>query len=93
MTIIQSCPDSLANKLFSSKLLSDEVLDQVITGQDPNGKKASRILHTVSTYIKADPEKVLNFIRVLEEEPSFDDLIKEIHGKHLILSCRILHAH
>ena len=87
LAIIQSCPDSLAGKLFSSRLLSSEVVDQIITGHDSSGTKASRIVHAVCNRVKADPEKLLDFVEVLEEEPSFDDLVREIHGKLNSIFC------
>lgn len=79
--ITRSCPNTIANKLFSKNMISVEVLDQVITGQDSSGKKASTVLFSVCSQIQANPQKLLDFIEVLKEESIYDDIAREIASK------------
>lgn len=81
VTMISTCVDSFTNELYSENLISGDVQDQVITGQDPDSKKASRVLHSVKQKLKLHPEKVRTFVEVLKKEPVFDDLTKEIMSK------------
>ena len=76
-----TCVTSIASKLFSKNLISDDVQDQVITGQESDGKRASKVLYAVTKQIKIDPRKLLTLVEVLQQERVFDDITKEITGE------------
>lgn len=75
-TMISMCVDTVSNKLFSKGLISDNVLGLIITGQDSDRKKASKVLHIVRNAIKVNPEKLKVFVDILKEERSLKDLTK-----------------
>ncbi len=74
--------DTIANKLYSKNLISENVLGQVITGQDSDSIKASKVLYNVKERIKVDPGKLRTLVEVLKKEPVFDDLTKEITSEY-----------
>ncbi len=82
VTITETCVTTMTTKLYSKKLISEDVLDRVITGQDPDSIKASRVLHSIKQQIKVDPGKLRTLVEVLKEEPVFDGLAKVIMSEH-----------
>ena len=79
--MISTCVNTTASKLYSKKLISEKVQDEVITGRDPDGIKASKVLLNVQKIMKVNPMKLKMLVDVLKEEPSFEDLTKQIIGK------------
>lgn len=80
VTAIQSCPVSIADKLFSRKLVSDEVHGQVITSQYER-THISRMVREIKNRISFAHDKLLEFIEVLEDEPSLENIAKQLKGK------------
>lgn len=81
---ISTCPDTMTNELFSRSMISDEAQSQIISSQDSGQAKTSKLLLHVKNRIKVDPEKLHEFVTILKEEPSFDDITKEIEGTILL---------
>ena len=80
-TLTSSCVHAISSKLFSRKLISEHVWDQVITGQDSDTRKASKVLHNVRQTLKVSPGKLRTLVQVLEGEPTFDDLTTAIESE------------
>ena len=80
-TMTSSCVRTISTKLFSHNLISKEVRDQVITGQDSNSAKASKVLHNVEQVLEVSPGKLRALVEVLQSEPFFDDLTKAIKSE------------
>ena len=83
--MLSTCISTVTTKLFTRKLIPEDILGQVITGQDSDQKKAQNIVYSVQQQIKNDPGKLRTLVEVLQEEPVFDDLTKEIMSKSNIL--------
>ena len=81
--VMSTCVTTMTSKLYSANLVSEDVQDQVVTGQDSDTRKASKVLHSVKQQMKVDPGKLRMLIKVLREEPVFDDLTKEITSEYL----------
>ena len=90
VAMIKSCPVVVSSTLFSGGFISEETLNRVITGQDSHVKKASLLLCDVRAHLKHNPEALIEFIRLLEEDKSFEFLANQMKGKHY-LSCGNLH--
>ncbi len=75
-TMTSTCVHTITSKLYSSNMISEAVQDQVITSQESDNRKASKVLHSVKQRLKVDPGKLRELIEVLQEEPVFDDLTK-----------------
>ena len=78
VTLISMCVDTIADKLFAKGLISSNLHDQIISGQDYDRKKASKVVKNVKKMIEVNCEKMSVFIDVLKEERSFDDLTAKI---------------
>lgn len=61
-------------------MISREVLNQIIASQDSDQAKASKLFLYVEKKINGAPEKMFVLIDILKDEPSFDDVTKEIEG-------------
>lgn len=81
-----ACLNTVTNELYARNLISDEVQSQVISSQDSDQTKASKLLLHVKNEIQCNPAKLLELIDVLKEEPFFDEITKEIMGK---LTCNL----
>ena len=80
VTMMGSCVSTIACKLYSKALISDDVLDQITDGHDTNSIKASKLVNSVKQRIKLNPEELKMFVQVFKEEPVLDSLTKEIEG-------------
>lgn len=81
VTITKSCPLSVCNKLFSSGFISEDTWNHVITGQDSQLKKASLLLCDIRAHLKVCPEMLVEFVKLLEQDMSFDFLTCQIKGE------------
>ena len=81
VTMIQSCPHVITNKLFTRRIVSAETLNQVITGQESTLKKASILLCDVRNHLTVNPEKLIEFVDLLKQERSLDFLTEKMMGK------------
>ena len=75
---ISSCLNTVATKLYSRKLISDEVLSGILSCQGTEKNMASKLLLCVKRNIDSNPAVLLEFIDVLKEEPSCDGITKKI---------------
>ena len=75
---ISSCLLTVANELFSKKIISDEFLNQVLANQGTEQEKASKLLLYMKKIIDCTPSKLTDFIEVLEGEPTCDDIVTEM---------------
>ncbi len=82
-TLTSTCVTTITSKLYSNNLISGDVQDQVITGQDSDSRKASKVLHNLKQQITINPRKLLTLVEVLKEEPVFDDLTEGIASKYI----------
>ena len=78
VTLTRTCVNTIADKLYSKSLISDDVLGQIITGHDADGTKASKLLYSVKQKLEVDPGKLRTLVEILREETVFDDLTKGI---------------
>ena len=78
VTRISSCPLTVANELFSKKMISDEFLNQVLANQGTEQEKASKLLLYMKKIIDGTPSKLTDFIEVLQGEPTCDDIVTEM---------------
>ena len=78
VTRISSCLLTVANELFSKKMISDEFLNQVLANQGTEQEKASKLLLYMKKIIDGTPSKLTNFVEVLEGEPTCEDIVAEM---------------
>lgn len=77
--ITQSFPEAIAAQLFSKKLISHAVLEELLTSQGCSGiHKASKILLSVGSILKVSPEKLKDFVKVIEQESAYDAVTSQI---------------
>lgn len=81
---ISSCLNNIASKLYSKKFISADLLNLIICGQVSDQARALKLLVDVQKKIEVNPQKLLEFMDVLKEEPSLDDLREEITGNACI---------
>ena len=82
VALTSTCIGTITSKLFARKLISEDILGQVVTGQDSDQGKAQRVLYSIHQQVKTDPGKLKTLLEVLEEEPVFDNLTKEMISKY-----------
>ena len=75
---ITSCLSTVARKLYSRQMIPDEVLDEVLSCQGTKQDMASKLLLCVKRNIDLNPDVLLEFMDVLEEEPSCGEITKKI---------------
>lgn len=80
LVLIKTCPVIISSTLYSNGFISEDTLNEVITGQDSQLKKAALLLCDVRAHLKVNPEMLMEFVGVLEQEKSFDDLTNQIKG-------------
>ena len=73
-----TCVRTITGKLFSRNLISEDVQDQVVIGQDTDSRKAAKVLYSVKQGLKVDPGKLRTFVEILQEQPMLRDLTKAI---------------
>ena len=78
VTRISSCLLTVANELFSKKMISNEVQSQILANQGTEQEKASKLLFHVKKIIDSTPSKLTDFIEVLVGEPTCDDIATEM---------------
>ena len=78
---ISSCLNTVANKLYSRKIISDEILSRVLEGRETRQNMASNLLLCVKRNIDLNPAVLLKFMDILKEEPSCDGISKKIKSK------------
>ena len=78
VTRISSCLLNVATELFSKKIISDEVLSQMLANQGTEQEKTLKLLLHVKKIIDDTPSKFTDFIEVLEGEPTCDDIVIEM---------------
>ena len=81
VSLIKTCPIEISSELFAKGFISEDTLNQVITGQDSQVKKAALLLCDVRAHLKVNPEAFTEFVSVLEQEKSFDFLASKMKGK------------
>ena len=92
VTMIKSCPIDISSALFSKGFIFEDTLNQVITGQDSQSKKAALLLCDVRAHLKVDPEMLVEFVKLLEQEKSFDFLTNQMKGKCIIISAKVIQS-
>ena len=75
---ISSCLLNVATELFSKKIISDEVLSQMLANQGTEQEKTLKLLLHVKKIIDGTPSKLTDFIKVLEGEPTCEDIVTEM---------------
>ncbi len=85
VALIESCPVGVSTKLFSRGLISEDTLSLVITGQDSQLKKAALLLCNVRAHLKVNPEMLSDFVKLLQQEKSFDFLTNQMKGKYVAI--------
>ena len=88
VTLISSCLLNVATELFSKKIISDEVLNQILVNQGTEQEKTLKLLLHVKKIIDISPSKLMDFIEVLEGEPTCDDIVAKMMSE-LISACRV----
>ena len=81
VTMIKSCPLTICGKLFSRGYISEDTWSQVVTGEASHLKKASLLLCDVRAHLKVHPHELIEFVKLLEEDKSFDILVDQMKGK------------
>ena len=81
VSTVSSCLQTVSNELFSKNLISEEVLGQILTDHDSAQTKASKMLLHIKGRIKCNPARFMEFIDILKEEPSCDDMVEEIMSR------------
>lgn len=81
VTMIKSSPLTICTKLFSNRFISEDIWNQVITGQDSHLKKASLLLCDVHSHLKVHPDGLIEFVELLEQDASFNLLVCQMKGK------------
>lgn len=76
--LITSTVVDTSSKLYSCGLITDDVLEEVVSAQDSNRIKAAKIMICVNSLVKMCPPKLMDFLKVLKGNPFFDDLTMEI---------------
>ena len=80
VTMIRSDLVSVSGLLFSNGFVSDDTLNEVLTGHRSQSTKAAILLSDVCGHLKINPEMLLEFVKLLEQEKSFDILTSKIRG-------------
>ena len=78
VTRISLCLLTVANELFSKKMISNEVQSQILANQGTEQEKTSKLLFHVMKIIDGTPSKLADFIEVLQGEPTCDDIVTEM---------------
>ena len=86
VTRISSCLLNVATELFSKKIISDEVLSQMLANQGSEQEKTLKLLLHVKKIIDSSPSKLTDFIKVLEGEPTCDDIAAKMMGEYQIVN-------
>ena len=81
VTRISSCLLNVATELFSKKIISDEVLSQMLANQGTEQEKTLKLLLHVKKIIDGTPSKLTEFIEVLQGEPTCDDIVTEMRSE------------
>ena len=80
---ISSCLNTVANKLYSRNIISDEILSRVLKDRETRQNIASNLLLCVKRNIDSNPAVLLEFVGVLKEEPSCDGITKKITSESM----------
>lgn len=83
VSIIKSSPVNTSSKLFEKGFIAEETLDRVVTGHDSKLEKAAILLSNVRSHLNVNPESLVNFITLLEEEKSFSFLANKMKSKSI----------
>ena len=86
VTRISSCLLNVATELFSKKIISDEVLSQMLANQGTEQEKTLKLLLHVKKIIDGTPSKLTDFIEVLKGEPTCEDIVTEMMSELINLS-------
>ena len=78
VTRISSCLLTVANELFSKKMISNEVQSQILANQGTEQEKTSKLLFHVKKMIDDTPSKLTDFIEVLQGERTCDDIVAKM---------------
>ena len=87
VTRISSCLLNVATELFSKRIISDEVLSQMLANQGTEQEKTLKLLLHVKKIIDSSPSKLTDFIEVLEGEPTCEDIVAKMMGECMKLYC------
>ena len=85
-SVIQ-CPESMASKLFSKKLISSDVVEEISTSQQSAAKKAFLLLVKLRCLLERDSGKLLVLLDVLKQDATFDGITSKISGKRVANYC------
>lgn len=81
VTMIKVCPVKFSSLLFSQGFISEDTLSQVVTGQDSQLKKAALLLCDVRVHLEINPEMLIEFVELLQQDKSFDFLADQMKGE------------
>ena len=87
---ISSCLKTVANKLYSRNIISDEILSGVLEGRETRQSISSNLLLHVKRNIDLNPAVLLEFVGVLKEEPSCDGITKKITSESVPIDIIIM---
>lgn len=78
LMILISGPEQLAAQLYSKSLISPATLDKVFTLPTSRQHRVLHLLLDLDRKIRADPEKLLVFIQVIQGDPSLEELAEKM---------------
>ena len=87
-----SCPEQLADDLYSHSLISKTTREKIIISSNSQMKKIADLLWALDRRIKADPEKLFVFIRVIriQGDPSLQEVAAHLAGRSTSYSLFII---
>ena len=77
----------LANKLFTAKLIGNELKRAAGWGIVDEGERINKLLAAVHNQIKLNSSNFYKFIAILEEYTELEELLKELRCKQISRSC------
>ena len=80
--LLSTSPLMVSMKLYSSKVLSREVLDKMRSSSGSAMEQAFDIVSVVTDLVKIDPNVFDTFCKVLESDSSTESQAKALQGKY-----------
>ena len=79
---ISQDPLAVANKLFSVRLASQNLVDRMLLQPRENRDKATEIVSLVMKKVEGSPDTLEVFMSILADLPSLDYLVGSLHEKY-----------
>ena len=78
LALLVSGPELLAAQLYSCSLISQGTLDKIITLPTSRLQKSLVLLSELDRNIRANPEKLFEFIQVIQGDPSLEEVAEKM---------------